>query len=468
MEEHLDLLPVALLLVGAVAGGLLFAALRQPPLVGYIIAGAMFGPSGLGLITDRATSTSSPRSASWCCCSWSAPTCRCAPSRTSTGSRSARPRCRSWSASSLMLLLAQLLDWRPERAILYGFVLALSSTAVGIKILEDIGELRTETGRCRGRRADRAGSGGRADADHHRSAWRARRASTSPADAQDRARGGRAGRADLGLEPAPARSTCRFARLLVRYPDLAPVGALALCVIGAALSGALELSAGLGAFLAGLYVGNTTERAVMVRAMDPIQNLLLMMFFLSVGLSDRPDIRVAQHRHRPAADRLVFLLNSVINVLALRTVGAPWRVALLAGFALAQIGEFAFVLAAAGVASGLIGEEAQRVVVAVIALTMIMSPLWLELARRLHACGCTAEGLPSLVVALWRAEGVSARGALRARWARRRIAASLSSGLLARSLGASGRVERAPSRPPRRRVPPSRPRRHDASARAPG
>ena len=57
----------------------------------------------------------------------------------------------------------------------------------------------------------------------------------------------------------------------------------------------------------------------------------------------------------------------------------------MAGFALAQIGEFAFVLSAAGVASGLIGEEAQRMVVAVIALTMVISPLWLELARRLHA-----------------------------------------------------------------------------------
>ncbi|HSA82051.1 MAG TPA: cation:proton antiporter, partial [Geminicoccaceae bacterium] len=54
MAEHLNLLPVALLLIGAVAGGLLLAGLRQPPLVGYIVAGAVFGPSGLGLITDRA------------------------------------------------------------------------------------------------------------------------------------------------------------------------------------------------------------------------------------------------------------------------------------------------------------------------------------------------------------------------------------------------------------------------------
>ena len=49
---------------------------------------------------------------------------------------------------ALMLLLAKLFAWQYQRAVLYGFVLALSSTAVGIKILEDIGELRTETGRC--------------------------------------------------------------------------------------------------------------------------------------------------------------------------------------------------------------------------------------------------------------------------------------------------------------------------------
>jgi monovalent cation:H+ antiporter-2, CPA2 family len=55
MLEHLNLVPIALLLVGAIAGGLLLAGLRQPPLIGYILAGAVLGPSGLGLITDRDT-----------------------------------------------------------------------------------------------------------------------------------------------------------------------------------------------------------------------------------------------------------------------------------------------------------------------------------------------------------------------------------------------------------------------------
>jgi len=197
-----------------------------------------------------------------------------------------------------------------------------------------------------------------------------------------------------------------FRGLLVRYADLAPVAALALCVIGAALSNALELSASLGAFLAGLYVGNTTERALMVRAMEPIQSLLVMMFFLSIGLL--LDLKFVS-THLGTVLLLigfVFLLNSGINVLALRAVGEHWRIAFVAGFALAQVGEFAFVLSQTAVSNRLIGEEAQRVMVAVIAMTMMISPLWLELARRLHALrAAPAEGLTSLVARMWRDEG---------------------------------------------------------------
>jgi CPA2 family monovalent cation:H+ antiporter-2 len=222
-----------------------------------------------------------------------------------------------------------------------------------------------------------------------------------------------------------------FRGLLVRYADLAPVAALALCVIGAAVSNALELSASLGAFLAGLYVGNTTERALMVRAMEPIQSLLVMMFFLSIGLL--LDLKFVS-THLGTVLLLigfVFLLNSGINVLALRVVGERWRIAFLAGFALAQVGEFAFVLSQTAVSNRLIGEEAQRVVVAVIAMTMMISPLWLELARRLHALrAAPAEGLASLVARIWRDEGRLLR--VRSERAVRRgsrIVQSLSNGL---------------------------------------
>jgi hypothetical protein len=64
------------------------------------------------------------------------------------------------------------------------------------------------------------------------------------------------------------------------------------------------------------------------------------------------------------------------------------------------------VLSQTAVSNRLIGEEAQRVVVAVIAMTMMISPLWLELARRLHALrAAPAEGLTSLVARMWHDEG---------------------------------------------------------------
>jgi monovalent cation:H+ antiporter-2, CPA2 family len=404
MEEHLDLAPIALLLIGTVLGGLLLAGLRQPPLVGYIIAGAVFGPSGLGLIADR-TIIDTFAELGVLVLLFVVGTHLSLRAfkniyRTAVGAALIQVVV----SVSLMLLLAELFGWQYQRAIFYGFVLALSSTAVGIKILEDIGELRTETGRC----------------------------AVGVLIAQDLAvvpmliiivglsseAGVDIGALLLKLAVAVAalaaliwwlsrrqRAHLPFRNLLVRYADLAPVAALALCVIGAAVSNALELSASLGAFLAGLYVGNTTERALMVRAMEPIQSLLVMMFFLSIGLL--VDLKFVS-THLGTVLLLigfVFLLNSVINVLALRAVGEGWRIAFLAGFALAQIGEFAFVLSQTAVSHRLIGEEAQRVVVAVIAMTMIMSPLWLELARRLHALrAAPSEGLASLLARMWRDE----------------------------------------------------------------
>ena len=404
MTEHLNLIPVALLLIGAVAGGLLLAALRQPPLVGYIVAGAVLGPSGLGLITDRETieifaelgvlvllfvvgTHLSLRAFT-------------SIYKIALGAAGLQ----ILVSVALMLMLVHLFDWGVERAILYGFVLAMSSTAVGINILKDTGELRHEAGRC----------------------------AVEVLIAQDLAvapmliiivgmsspdgidlmavllKIALAVVALIGLIWFLSRrqhTHLPFRRLWLRHPDLAPIGALALCVIGSAISGALELSAGLGAFLAGLYVGNTTERAVMVRAMDPIQSLLLMMFFLSVGLLVDLAYVWSNLGMVLLVIGFVFLANSVINVLALRAVGASWRIAVLAGFALAQVGEFAFVLSATGVSSGLIGEEAQRLVVAVIALTMIMSPMWLELARRLHELSpAPAERLSSLLTRLARDE----------------------------------------------------------------
>ena len=141
---------------------------------------------------------------------------------------------------SLMLVLERLFGWRTERAVLYGFVLALSSTAVGIKILEDISELRNETGRVAVGvliAQDLAvvpmliivvGLAGPQGVD-------------LPALVLKLALAVAALVALIWYLSRRQRTHLPFRRLWVRHADLAPIGALALCVIGAATSGARAL-----------------------------------------------------------------------------------------------------------------------------------------------------------------------------------------------------------------------------------
>ncbi len=351
----------------------------------------------------------------------------------------------------LMLLIGPLLGWSRATCVLFGFVMALSSTVVGISMLEDVGELRSETGRL--------AVGVLIAQDLAVVPMLIIVSGLASADGVDVLR--------LLFELGAAmvvltgliwllsrrhRMRLPFRPLLIRYPDLVPLAALAICVLGAALSHALGLSAFLGAFLAGLYVGNTTERGLMVRATNPIRSLLLMAFFLSIGMLIDPTFVMHNLGTVLILVGIVFLLNSVINVLALRAVGEAWRTAFIAGFALAQIGEFAFILSAVGHASGLVSDQASRLIVAVIAFTLVISPLWLELARRLHTRqAAPGEHLTSLLAWLYRDEARVMRERSRRVAAQSNVLASRLAARVDRVLSRSRKAQRS-HRLPRRRV----------------
>jgi CPA2 family monovalent cation:H+ antiporter-2 len=148
----------------------------------------------------------------------------------------------------------------------------------------------------------------------------------------------------------------------------------------------------------------------------------------------------------------VFLLNSVINVLALRVVGEQWRTAFIAGFALAQIGEFSFILSAVGQSSGLITEQASRLIVAVIACSLVISPFWLELARRLHTReGAPGEHLSSLLAWLYQDEARQLRQRSRHVAERSNVFAASLAARVDRVLDRSHRTAAKPRGLPRRR-----------------
>ena len=75
-----------------------------------------------------------------------------------------------------------------------------------------------------------------------------------------------------------------FYKLIVGHVDLSPLAGLVYCFGASALMGAIGLSPAYGAFLVGLAIGNSAERKPMLVVVRPIQSVMLMVFFLSIGL----------------------------------------------------------------------------------------------------------------------------------------------------------------------------------------
>jgi len=71
-------------------------------------------------------------------------------------------------------------------------------------------------------------------------------------------------------------------------------------------------------------------------------------------------------------------------VLILHRLGEPWERSFHSGVVMGQVGEFSFIIAALGLSVGVIADDGYRLMIAVIALSLLISPMWLLIARRLH------------------------------------------------------------------------------------
>jgi CPA2 family monovalent cation:H+ antiporter-2 len=158
-----------------------------------------------------------------------------------------------------------------------------------------------------------------------------------------------------------------------------------LCVVALALGTALGtqffgLSLAFGAFLAGLVVSESDLSHQAVAEVLPLRDLFATLFFVSVGMLLDPGFVV---RNVPA----VLLVAGVVELGKLmlvtvltRAFGYAGRTALLAGLALAQMGEFSFVLARLGVGQGLIDDYLYNLTLAGALVTIVASPVLLQMA----------------------------------------------------------------------------------------
>jgi CPA2 family monovalent cation:H+ antiporter-2 len=159
-----------------------------------------------------------------------------------------------------------------------------------------------------------------------------------------------------------------------------------LVVVGAGLLAALTgLSMALGAFIAGLLLAETEYRHEVEVTIEPFKGLLLGLFFVSVGSG----LDLALLAREPLtlvglAVGLVLLNGGVVFVLC-RLFGLAWSKALEAGLLLAAGGEFAFVIMSSAMAEGMVGRAAGQAILVSSTLSMFAIPVLAELGRRLSA-----------------------------------------------------------------------------------
>jgi glutathione-regulated potassium-efflux system protein KefB len=157
-----------------------------------------------------------------------------------------------------------------------------------------------------------------------------------------------------------------------------------LVVLGSALLMQLGgLSMAMGAFLAGVLLSESTFRHQLEADIEPFRGLLLGLFFLAVGMSLDLNV-VARNAHLIVAGVLSLMLVKALCIYAVaRLARSSHADALDRAVLMAQGGEFAFVLFAAALASGVIDPVVNANMTAIVVLSMALTPLVVLVHRRL-------------------------------------------------------------------------------------
>ncbi len=378
---------VLLALVGVIGCALLLATVMRefqlPAAIAYIVTGVLVGPTGLGLVHDRGLLTHLGELGVIMLLFFIG--MEVSLPRLIAGWRIAVIGTAAQIGVSVLVctLTAVLFGWPWRTGVLFGFIVSMSSTAVVLTMLKDAGELEQVFGQN----------------------------ALGVLLMQDLAivpmmivigllGGGASGHMQaIGIQLFGGVLLVAAAVWMMRTPgwripewlqqgtDRRVMLGLLLCFAAASLTAWIGLSAPFGAFLAGMLLRATEQSDWVEEHLRSLYIVFVAIFFLSVGML--VDIHfVATHWPMMLGLTLaVLLLNSGINSLVLRSLGESWPVALLTGGLLGQIGEFSFLLAALGLSLGLFDETAYRITMAVIALSLMFSPMWMMAIRRLTRRG---------------------------------------------------------------------------------
>ena len=272
------------------------------------------------------------------------------------------------------------LDWSLNRIILLGFVISLSSTAVVLKMLSEFKELDTKTGQN----------------------------VLSILLVQDIAivpmiiilsflGGGEINKTQIGLQIFGAIIILIFMAWLikketVKFPfaneikkdhELQVFWALILCFGLALITGLFGLSTALGAFIAGIILASAKETKWVIENLHSFYIILVALFFLSIGMLLNLSFILENYKEIIVVVIGIFLTNTLIKAFILKMLNSSRRESFYGGALLSQVGEFSFVLGAIALNLGIITLYGYNMTVSVIALSLLLSPIWIFIFRRI-------------------------------------------------------------------------------------
>jgi monovalent cation:H+ antiporter-2, CPA2 family len=376
---------LVLLLAAAVLVIYVSHRIKLPPVVGFLLTGVLIGPGGLSLIRDSAAID--------VLAEIGVVMLLFMIGLEFTPERLKRIQRNFWLGGGLQVVLtiaaASLLFFFagvPDReALFFGFLVSLSSTAVVLKSLADRGETDAPQGRIAlgilifqdlavvpmiALAPVLAGI-----------------RSAAPAAVLGRFLLSGAVIAVVFVAGRTVMPRLLHAVVATRIREVFLIASLFLCLGMAWLTSLLGLSLALGAFLAGVIISESQYSHQIVSDILPFKDVFNSLFFISIGMLLHTDVLWANGPTVAGLVPLILVLKIVVVFLTVRILGFGARIAFISALALAQIGEFAFVLAGVGRTHGLLPERAFQIFLAASILTILATPLLIRMGPGLAARG---------------------------------------------------------------------------------
>jgi len=164
---------------------------------------------------------------------------------------------------------------------------------------------------------------------------------------------------------------------------------VAICFAVAWMSSQAGLSLGLGAFLAGLIISESPYSHQAFGNILPLRDAFTSFFFISIGMLLDVNYLVQNPGYIFLIAIVVMLLKAVIAGFTISFMGLPLRIAVLVGLALSQIGEFSFILSKVGNECGLMSQEIYQLFLDVAVLTMGATSFLMATSQRWQTASCS-------------------------------------------------------------------------------